>query len=64
MQIGMQLRCVRLEALLSRMPSMYHKNDKSRWILMHSNRSCDTLMSFIDHSAQRHFKSNTPNKTA
>ncbi len=27
---------------------------------MHSNRSRGTLMSYTDHSAQRHFKLNTP----
>ncbi len=27
---------------------------------MHSNRSCGTLMSYTDHSAQRRFKSNAP----
>ncbi len=32
-----------------------------RWILMLSNRSRGTLISYIDHSAQRRFKSNAPN---
>ncbi len=49
-------RCVRLEAAL-RMTSKYRE---SRCIVILSNRSRGTLMSYTDYSAQRRFKSKTP----
>ncbi len=62
--IGVFLRCVRLEAALRRMLSVWHQST-ARAIREPTdpklaNRSRDTLMSYTEHSAQRRFKSNTP----
>ncbi len=61
---GVHFRCVRLEAALSRMITLWHQST-ARAIRMHkirllSYRSRGTLMSYGDHSAQRCFKSNAP----
>ncbi len=58
------IRCVRLEAALSRMISVWHhstaraRRERTDPILL--NHSCCTFMSYTDHSARRRFKSNTP----
>ncbi len=64
MKSNTPIRCVRLEAALRRMVSVWHQSTaraiREQTDPMHSNRSRGTLMSYTDHSAQRRFKSNTP----
>ncbi len=61
---GVHFRCVRLEAALSRMITLWHQSTaraiRMHWIRLLSYRSRGTLMSYGDHSAQRCFKSNAP----